>query len=127
MATIDEELLTLAREGRLVLFFGAGASTGAKDANGSIIPDGPQLAAKLANKFLSARYATADLKTVYDLACSNRSVRQVQRFLHDEFCGFLPTPAHLLVPQFAWAGLATTNYDLLLERAFEQSGRHLDV
>src|SRR6185437_9561038 len=99
MSELDGELLSLAREGRLVLFLGAGASKGSKNKTGGLIPDGQQLAKLLAQKFLSSKYENTDLKTVYDLSCSNRSIREVQRYLYEIFEGFDPTNAHCLIPQ----------------------------
>jgi hypothetical protein len=34
---------------------------------------------------------------------------------------FQPADFHLLIPTFAWAGIATTNYDLVVERAYQRA------
>ncbi|MES2471348.1 MAG: SIR2 family protein [Pseudomonadota bacterium] len=124
---IESELIDLVRQGRVILFLGSGASLGAKDKDGHEMPSTKQLSDRIAEKFLSAEYKNADLQTVYDLACSNRSTREAQRFLHDTLIDFQPTDEHLLLPKFSWAGLATTNYDLLIERAFDAAGQRVDV
>ena len=112
-------LVVAIQEGRAVLFLGAGASRGAKDPNGNDIPDAKTLAALLQNKFLGDGYDNLDLRTTYDLACSQRDVRTVQAFLFETLNPFQPAGFHQLVPSFAWAGICTTNYDLIIERAYK--------
>lgn len=119
---LPDELVEAAREGRLVLFLGAGASLGASDDQGKKMPDANGLRDAIVQKFLLPRHSSLSLRPAYDLACSRRSVRDLQKFMHDTLDGFQPTPEHLLVPTIPWAGIATTNYDLLVERAFKASG-----
>ena len=52
--TIDANLIAEVRAGRAVLFLGAGASLGAKDAQGHSIPDTSGLATLICNEFLYA-------------------------------------------------------------------------
>jgi tetratricopeptide (TPR) repeat protein len=47
----------------------------------------------------------------------------VQQYVADAVDGFEPSDAHLLLPTFAWHGLATTNYDRLVESAYERKGQ----
>lgn len=115
---IDADLISAVRQGRAVLFLGAGASKGAIHQYGMQIPDGAMLGKLLADQYLTASHSDLDLKTIYDLACSARSVREVQKFVHGILVDFQPTAWHEKLPEFAWAGLATTNYDLLVERAY---------
>ncbi len=117
--TLDTSLIATAREGRVVLFVGAGASLGARNKKGEAMPDGPRLGELIANKFLRPEHATLDFKTICDFACAESSVRDVQRFIHDTLINFEPTPAHREIPKFIWAGIAGTNYDLLIERSYE--------
>jgi len=113
-------LLEAIKGGRVVLFLGAGASRGAIDRKtGEKIPLAGDLKKKIATQFLGAGYDEADFKTVYDFAASHRSVREVQEFLHAELTRYRPVAFHLHLPKFVWAGLATTNYDLVVERAYE--------
>lgn len=107
------------RERRAVLFLGAGASKGAKDKSGKEIPDGSQLALILSEKLLGREYKSDKFTKVYSLACSSKGVRDVQKEIYDQLHGFKPAPHHLLIPTFPWAGLLTTNYDLVVERAYE--------
>ena len=110
-----------------MLFLGAGASRGATDTNGTVIPDGIELSKLIVDKYLKPTYLGRDLKTVYDLACSRRDVRELQRFLRDTLEPFQPTEAHKLLPDFAWHGIATTNYDLLIERAYSKVDRLVPI
>ena len=121
--TIDlpKELATAVQEGRAVLFLGAGASRGAMDDKLQPIPDGSGLAKILIKEFLGDDYDGLDLRSVYDLACSERDVRTVQRKIFDILNPFQPADFHLLIPTFAWAGIATTNYDLVVERACQRA------
>ena len=106
---------------RAVLFLGAGASLGATRTNGQKIPDAQALGTMLSKEFLNSSYNSADFKTIYDFACSTRSVRDVQKFLRETLIDYTPAPFHLLIPTFAWAGIITTNYDLIVEKSYEYS------
>lgn len=91
------------------------------------IPDGRGLAADIVKNFLLKSHEGLNLKEAYDLACSRRSVRELQKYLRDYFVDFQPTAAHLLIPHLPWAGIVTTNYDLLVERAYEAAGKGDDL
>jgi Tfp pilus assembly protein PilF len=106
------------RQGRVVLLLGAGASTAAKDSKGNSPPTGRELARLLSTKFLGGQYSDADLSSVAEYAVSEQGLLQVQTFICEVFQVFEPTKPHLLLPRFRWAGLATTNYDLLVEKAY---------
>ncbi len=125
VTSLDESLVTAAREGRIVLFLGAGASMGAKNSRGKNIPNGKKLGQLIAQKFLRPEHEELDFKTICDFACSTSSIRDVQKFIHDTLIDFKPTEAHLEVPKFVWAGIATTNYDLLIERAYATTSSNL--
>ncbi len=119
--TLDSGLIDAVRSGRAVLFLGAGASLGARNAAGRLIPGAPELTKRITSEFLGPGYDELDFKTAYDLAASHRSVRELQAFLHRELHDYQPADFHLLMPTFVWAGLVTTNYDLIVERAYEKT------
>ncbi len=119
--TIPSPLVDAIRDGRTILFLGSGASKGAKDKAGNCIPTAQELANLLANEFLDSTFVDNELRVVYDLACSERDVRTIQRRVYEIINKFQPPPHHFLIPSFAWAGIATTNYDLLVERAYENA------
>ncbi len=117
--TFPPALVAAVLEGRAVLFVGAGASRGAMNASLENIPDGRRLADLVISKFLGAEYVGLDFKSAYDLACSQRDVATVQRFVFETLNPFQPADFHKLIPKFAWAGIAGTNYDLIIERAYK--------
>ena len=122
---VDKGLIDAVRAGRAVLFLGAGASFGAKSAGGAKIPMADELKRSIAVRFLEPGYEDADFKTVYDFAASNSSVRQLQQFLYETLTPFEPAPFHNLIPTFVWAGLATTNYDLVIEKTYRSAATPL--
>ena len=122
MIELPRDLLFAIVEGRCVLFLGAGASRGANDRKGNEAPDADGLAKILVDDFLGEDYQNLDLRSAYDLSCSVRDVRAVQRRVFEVLDPIRPAAFHLLVPKFPWAGLATTNYDLVIERAYKDAG-----
>jgi tetratricopeptide (TPR) repeat protein len=120
-AKLPRDLITAVAEGRAILFLGAGASRAATDCKGQEIPDARGLARKIAHAFLGKDYEDYDFLGAYDLACSVRDVRTVQKFIFDELSAFRPADFHLLIPLLPWAGILTTNYDLIIERAYNQA------
>jgi hypothetical protein len=119
------DLADIVRSGRAVLFLGAGASFGAQNTKGTRIPLGSELRDRIATRFLGSGFEQADFKTVCDYAASTASVRDLQLFIHQQLYEFQPAGHHLLLPSFVWSGIATTNYDLVIERAYEQSPSRL--
>lgn len=122
---IPLDLVTAIKEGRAVLFLGAGASRGATNIGKQGIPDGDELAQILAKEFLDDEYQGYDFRTIYDLSCSTRDTRTVQKKLFEVLNPFEPADFHCLIPTFAWAGIVTTNYDLIVERAYQNTPSRL--
>jgi hypothetical protein len=118
---IPVPLETAIHDGRAVLFLGAGASMEAVDGYGKHPPNSQQLSELLAARFLGGRYKHLPLSQVAEYAINETDLRTVQDFIKDTFEPFQPSVAHLLVPQFMWWGLATTNYDRLVEQAYERT------
>lgn len=116
--TLSSGLLDAVREQRAVLFLGSGASLGAKDPNERTMPGSTQLARAMSERFLSGKYAKHDLMRVAELAASQGGRSAFNQWLHDFFTAFEPTDAHRKLPEFRWKAIATTNYDLLVEKAY---------
>lgn len=114
-------LLDAVREQRAVLFLGSGASLGAVDKTGRNVPSSAQFASAISDKFLPAKFSKHDLMRVAELAASQAGRFAFHQWLHDFFTPFDPTEAHLLLPAFRWKAIATTNYDLLVEKAYERA------
>ena len=108
------------RLGNVALLLGTGASIGAKNAAGQDPPTGKQLAGLIARKFLTSNHYHDPLSVVSELAISESSIVNVQEYIRGVIFDFNPAPFHLVLPTFKWHGIATTNYDLIIERAYEK-------
>lgn len=107
------------REGHAVLVLGSGASMGAKNEEGRDFPTTRQLAKLIAERFLESHREGDDLAWVAELASSATHLYQVQDFVAEQFAKPQLAEHHALLPTFLWRGLATTNYDRLVERSYE--------
>jgi hypothetical protein len=116
---IPEALLTQISEGRVVLLLGAGASLDAQTSDGKKAPSTNELRDILARKFLGGKFLELPLNQVAELAISETDLPTVQGYIAQVFEDLLPTPAHLQMAELPWFGLATTNYDVLIERGYE--------
>jgi len=116
---IPEILVKQISRGKVVLFLGAGASLSATDEQGNHPPDGPGLAKMIADEFLDGKYADHSLSEVADYAISQTNVFSVQDFIRSVFEPYNPSDGHLMLTTFRWHGIATTNYDRILEKAYE--------
>ncbi|MDR3692752.1 MAG: SIR2 family protein [Fimbriimonas sp.] len=119
MITLPELLNNEVQSGNVVLFLGSGASLAAKDNQGQQLPTASDLARRLSNKFLGGKHATKPLSTVADLCLGGTSLFELESFLVEVFQNSKPSQAHLRIPTFSWPGIATTNYDLLIEDAYK--------
>ena len=120
-------LKTQIREGKVVLVLGAGASHGATQTDGAKPPDGPQLARLIAKRFLGDRFPTSSLSQISEYAISESSLAEVQEFIRNIFESLEPATFHRLIPKFRWHGLATTNYDRIIEKAYRAERERLQV
>ncbi len=116
---IPSFLLDQIREGRIVLVLGAGASRGAVNSNGAQPPTGPQLGQMIADKFLGGDHRDDPLSIIAELAASESDLLTMQNYISEIFDGFNPAAFHKLLPTFKWTAIATTNFDLIMERAYE--------
>lgn len=115
---LPADLVEAIRDGRVVPFLGAGASFGATDGTGKRIPLAATLKGDIAAEFLGGGFEEATFATVCDFAASARDVRTLQAFIYEKIHAFGPAEYHLLLPTFRWAGIATTNYDLVVEHSY---------
>jgi cold shock CspA family protein len=119
---IPPALLAQVSEGRVVLFLGAGATLGATIGKDAAPPDATRLRDVITAKFLPKAYADQTLAWVAELASSATDLFTVQDFIATQFDDLRPAPFHLLLPTFVWRGLATTNYDRLIEIVYDTVG-----
>ncbi|NEH99225.1 SIR2 family protein [Rhizobium johnstonii] len=123
---VDPAVIDAVRDGRVVLFLGAGASVGAIRNGKEPIPIAAELGRRIAEKFLGSDFTNLDFKTICDFAASARSVRDLQTFIHEQLIGYQPAEFHKLIPLFRWAGIATTNYDLVIEETYKLVNERLE-
>lgn len=120
---IPGALLDHVSRNKVVLFLGAGASIGARLEGGGPILDGSGLGERLSDQFLSGKYKQRPLHEIAEYAISESDMIDVQEFIRVSLESLVPTEAHRMLPKFRWAGLATTNFDLLIERAYSDAER----
>lgn len=106
--------------GDAILFLGAGASMGARSRGGEQAPSGNQLRDLLSDRFLGGALKDKSLAQIAELAKNEAGMPAVQGLIADLFKQLEPAPFHLLVPTFRWYAIVTTNFDLVLERAYSQ-------
>jgi len=110
------------RNGRAILFLGAGASKECRNTAGKSPPNGDQLRDLLAQKFFGKPMGNRPLMTVAEMAIETGAGKNlVFEAVAQAFDGFEPSAAHRLVCEFNWRAIATTNYDLYLETAYDGS------
>src|SRR5437899_1961741 len=96
---IPGDLLNQVRDGRVVLFLGAGASRDSETADGHRCPTTVQLTELLSDKFLGGYLREGQLGQVAEYAISESDLGRVQTFVQETFLPLLPTEAHKLLPR----------------------------
>jgi hypothetical protein len=116
--SLPATVLNSIKEGRAILFLGAGASYDGilRGAPTKITAD--KLKEQLSDRFLGGMYKDRPLMTVADFARNEGSLREVQAFVRDVFKDLQPNDFHELIPRFRWKAIVTTNYDLVVEQAY---------
>lgn len=107
------------KEGKVILFLGAGASKPSLNAKGNNAPNGNELRDLICDRFLGGKYKDQSLSQVSGYAINETDLRTVQDFIKQIFENLIPTVAHKKMCHFYWKALATTNYDLLVEKAYQ--------
>jgi NAD-dependent SIR2 family protein deacetylase len=120
---LPTHLLNEIEAGNVVLMLGAGASVGATNDQGDHPPLAGAFAGMIAKRFLNPSYSKSALNVVSALAISQSDLFTFQRFIADSLSGFKPMPAHHKIKTFRWSGLATTNFDTLLEDAYHDTSK----
>lgn len=137
-------VLNSMRAGRLVPFLGAGVNRCGRPAEsqwrvGEYLPDGRELARKLASDFGFDQSGDDDLLRVAEFVAVTAGTGALRDSLHDIFVGEYPiTPVHRFFAGLPGALrklggrqpaqlLITTNYDDMVENAFREAGEPLEV
>jgi hypothetical protein len=111
-------LVEAVKDQRVVLFLGSGASHGAKHPQGKAIPLGDNLRDLICDRFLGGALISKPLTVVAAMAANEAGFVPFQKFIYDLLEPFQPAAHHLLLPTFRWRAIATTNVDLIVERAY---------
>ena len=125
LVTIPPALSDAIKEQRVVLFLGAGASHDAKHPTGAQMPQVAQLRNLICDKFLGGKLKEKPLHAVAAMAANEGGFSEFQRYIHDLFVPFEPADFHLLIPTFRWRAIATTNFDLLVEKSYSTVSKPL--
>lgn len=106
------------REGKAILFLGNGATLGAVTSDGHSAPTSEQLRNLLSDTFLGGEKKESALAVVSDYANSMSSLQSVQAVIREQFVDLQPALFHSIIPRFRWRAIFTTNFDLVIERAY---------
>lgn len=111
-------LVVAVQNQRVVMFLGAGASLEARGPNNAKPPSAGDLRTALARHSFDDPLDGYDLMSVASMAIQQAGQGAVFERVRALLEPFNPSPAHQLLPRFHWRQIATTNYDLLIERAY---------
>jgi hypothetical protein len=137
-------VITAIADGEVVPFLGAGVNLcgrpqGACYQHGQYLPNGCELAEYLANRFRYTGDDSKDLLRVSQYVTVMRGSGPLYRRLHDLFAAdYPPTPLHRFLATlpavlrekgypYPYQLIVTTNYDDVLERAFEAADEPFDL
>src|SRR5262245_30285883 len=112
-------LISAIQEQRAILFLGAGASYDAVHPRNQKIPSAERLKELICKKYFDGRLMDKPLTSVAAFAAAEVGMPAFQKYVREIFVDFGPADFHLLIPTFRWRAIVTTNFDLIVERAYE--------
>ena len=118
---LPQPLVTAVTQQAAVLFLGAGANCRARHPTGEKIPNADMLKNELSDKFLGGKLKSRSLSHIAQMCISETDLLSVQSFIRDKLLSFEPADYHLIIPRFYWHAIITTNYDLILEKAYKKT------
>lgn len=125
---IPHHLVEQIRVGKAILFLGAGASYGA---TATTEPKNPPLGKKLgellSDKFLGGDSKDKSLSIIGEYSIDASDLRTTQEYIAEVFTRFSPSPTQKAIADFRWAGLITTNYDQIIEKAYAENFQKLQT
>lgn len=108
------------QSGNAILFLGAGANYGAQGPSGEFPLFGDALRNRISDELLDGELKDRPLAEVAQYARELSSVADLQQIVSDIFEPIQPAAHHLLIAKFRWFAIVTTNYDFVIERAYQQ-------
>ena len=111
--------------GGAILFLGAGASYDALKGGKPVRIYADTVKEALSDRFLNGAHKNKSLMTLADYARSEASLAKVQALVRGLFADLDPAEFHLKIPTFRWRAIVTTNYDLVVEKAYASSKARL--
>ena len=125
---IPHHLIEQIRAGKAILFLGAGASYGATASTEPKTPPlGKKLGDLLSDKFLGGDSKDKSLSVIGEYSIDASDLRTTQDYIAEIFTRFSPSPTQKAIADFRWAGLATTNYDQIIEKAYAENPKRLQT
>ncbi|WP_083338651.1 SIR2 family protein [Chromobacterium sphagni] len=124
-SNIPAPIKSAIESGHAILFLGAGASYDALLSGKPTRIYADTVRDTLSDKFLGGAHKKLSLMAVADFARSEASLNKVQQCIRDLFLNLNPADFHLKIPTFRWKAIVSTNYDLVIERAYSQCPERL--
>lgn len=118
--TLPLPLRTALEAGECTLFLGSGIGRYARDAAGEPGPTGAELAAEVAYHFNVAAGDQLDLSKISQVVVARHGRPDLESFLSARLASLEPTSELVWLLERTWSAIFTTNYDRLLQRAYEQ-------
>ena len=118
---IPSYMLEKITRGEAIVFLGAGAAFDAIDGDGNPFRmSGFGLRDLLSDEFLGKEQKDKSLVQVADYSKYQAGLNEVQIFIKNLMQPLQPADFHKIIPKFKWHSIFTTNYDLIIERAYDQ-------
>jgi len=121
IASLPLPLRHAIESGECVLFVGAGIGGNVKDAAGQPAPDGTALAKELAQRFSIDDGGESDLAKIAEVVQIRKGRKELESFLRERLSGLEPDENLRWLFSLRWKAIFTTNYDWVIERAYELS------
>lgn len=109
------------------LFLGAGINAGIMSSNGDTFPLGNELSQLICNDLLGDSHLSLTLDEASEYARYKLGEVELNRYLYELFQLFHPGRSHNLISNLPWDTIYTTNYDQLLEFAYEKNQKNIEV
>lgn len=104
-----------------VLFLGAGINQGVVAADDEVFPLAQDLSRKICTELLDESDTILPLDEAAEIARHKLGNEYFNRFIYNIFTKFHYGSAHLIVSKLPWSAIYSTNYDTLIESAYQNN------